>query len=511
MFKSIGWTLQLWHGATLAFALGALVALMGLNLRRAEMDRIETELQGAALALLAGPDFSREAAHDVREPGEKPALLESPADRFLPALPRADSDAMDASGVGDWWWEMVPPTFLNRLQRPGGEPAYYVVWTANGRVIRESSPGQTVPTDSVASIAVAAAIANPNHPQVIVRAGAREVVVTEAGRYPVRVLVGKSVLPELQAQNRFLLGVVGGGVAILAVGLVGGWLLTRRALRPIAEISETARAISGSHLSGRIPVSETKSELGSLAMTLNEAFGRVEAAFRRQVQFTADASHEFRTPLAVINSHAALALSKPRTSEQYQQALQVCHRAAQRLGGLVDSLLALARVDARQLAVERTDFDLSEVLNECLDLVRDTAAERRLDLQTAFGAVRIRSDRTLVSRILVNLLTNAVRYNREGGTVRVVLRGEGDEAVIEVADTGMGIAPEDQRRIYERFFRSDPARSSVAGGVGLGLSICQSLVQLLGGTIAFTSEKNVGTVFSVRLPMAIGSESPAPG
>jgi two-component system OmpR family sensor kinase len=509
VFKSIRGTLQVWHATILAIALAALVGLMGLNLRRAEIERIDAELQGAALALLAGPDFSREPAHDVREPGEKPALLEAPAQRFLPALPWADSDAMDASSVGDWWWEVVSPTFLKRLQRPGGDAPYYAVWTANGRVIRSSSPEQSVPSDPGAAAAIAAAVANPNHPQPIAREGAREVVVTEAGRYPVRVLVGKSVRSELQAQNRFLLRVVGGGVAILAIGLVGGWLLTRRALRPIAEISETARAISGSHLSGRIPVEETKSELGSLATTLNEAFGRVESAFARQVRFTADASHELRTPLAVIQSHAALALSKPRPPEQYRQALEVCHRAAQRMGGLVESLLALARADARQLAVQPADFELGEVLNECLDLVRDAAGERNLVLGLDLEPVRVRSDRTLVARICVNLLTNAVRYNRDGGFVRVALRRAGNEAVIEVADSGIGIAPEDQHRIYERFFRADPARSGAAGGIGLGLSICQSLVLLLGGTIAFTSEKEVGTVFVVRLP--VGLEQPAAG
>lgn len=503
MFKSIRWTLQLWYATILTIALAALVGLMDFNLRRAAAKQIDSELQGAALALLAGPDFSREPEHDVREPGEKPALLELPPQRFLAGLPRADSDAMDASGVGDWWWEMVPPTFLRRLQLPGGDPPYYLVWTASGRIFRTTSPELRVPSDPAAVAAIAAAIANPNQTQVIVRDGALEAVVAEAGRYPTRVLVGKSVRAEMAALNRLRLGVVGGAAAILMVGLVGGWFLTRRALRPIGEISDTARAISGSNLSGRIPVAETKSELGSLARTLNDAFGRVESAFERQVRFTADASHELRTPLAVIHAQAALSLSKPRTPDQYQQTLQVCHRAARRMGILVESLLSLARVDSRQLPLQRTRFDLREVLDEGVELVRDDAAERQIRVETAYASeVLINSDRTHVSRIVTNLLTNAVRYNREGGFVRVALHGEGREAWIEIADSGLGIAPEDQRHIYERFFRADPARSSAAGGVGLGLSMSRELVQLLGGTISFTSEKDVGTIFVVRLPLA---------
>lgn len=497
MPRSIRGTLQLWYGATLTVALGALVAVMDYRLRQTELQRIDADLAGAAQTLLAGPDFSEDPAHDVRDPS-RPEELEW-----------ARRMGLDYSGTGvfsDVWWRTVPANAMRRLQLADEQP-YYVVWSASGRILRASGDKMEVPADPTGVATIAAAVANTGHASFLTRGELREVVVAEAGRYPVRVLVGKSIQPEFAALARYRLSVAGTGAGILLVGLLGGWILIGRALRPLDGISATARAISGSDLSGRIPTGEMKTELAALAGTLNEAFARVEAAFERQRRFTADASHELRTPLAVVNSHAEIALGQPRTAEEYRLALEVCHRAGRRLGAMVDSLLVLARVDAGQMEPTPGDCDLRDCVNECLDLLHDLIVERGLKLETELGSTRAWTDRTLLLRVLTNLVSNAIHYNREGGSIRVVLRSEDHAAVIEVADTGIGIAPEDQPRVFERFFRADKARSAALGGAGLGLSICRGIVNRLGGTISFTSQRGAGTTFFVRLPIAPGTLS----
>lgn len=499
MTRSIRGTLQVWYGATLVVAVGALVAVMDYQQRRGTLQRIDAELEGAAQTLLAGPDFSEDPAHDVRDPS-RPEEQEW-----------ARRMGLDYNGTGvfsDVWWKTVPENAMRRLQQAEEKP-YYLVWSGSGRVTRASDPGLTPPTDALGLAAVQAAVANIGRPAFIARSGVHEVVVAEAGRYPMRVLVGKSIQPELEALGRYRIGVIGAGGAILLVGLVGGWLLIGRALRPIEEISATARAISGSDLSRRISAGEMKTELAALAGTLNDAFARVDAAFERQRQFTADASHELRTPLAVVNSQAELALGLPRSAEEYRQALEVCHRAGRRLGAMADSLLILARVDARQVEPKPEDFDLRDCVSECLDLLHDLMTERNLKLTTDLASVPARTDRSLLLRVMTNLISNAIHYNRASGEIRVALRAEGKTAVIEVADTGIGIAPEDQARVFQRFFRADMARSASVGGAGLGLSICQSIVACLGGTISFTSKPGVGTTFVVRLPLE--PAAPVPG
>ena len=495
MPRSIRGTLQLWYGATLTLAVGLLLTVMDYRLRETELQRIDADLEGAAQTLLAGPDFSEDPARDVRDPS-RPEELEW-----------ARRMGLDYNGTGvfsDVWWRTVPANAMRRLQQADEQP-YYAVWSASGRVLRASAADRSVPADPAGSAMIAAAVANIGHASFLTRGDIREVVVAEAGRYPVRVLVGKSIKPELMALARYRLGMAGTGIGILLVGLTGGWFLIARAMRPIGGISATARAISGSDLSRRIPSGEMKTELAVLAETLNEAFARVETAFERQRRFTADASHELRTPLAVVNSHAEIALGLPRTAEEYRQALEVCHRAGRRLGAMVDSLLILARVDAGQVEPQPADFDLRDCVDDCLDLLHDLIVEQGLQLTTELTSVPARTDRALLLRVLTNLLSNAIHYNREGGSIRVTLRAEAGTAVIEIADTGIGIAPADQPRVFERFFRADKARSAAIGGAGLGLSISHGIATCLGSTISFTSRPGAGTTFVVRLPIGPAS------
>jgi heavy metal sensor kinase len=401
--------------------------------------------------------------------------------------------------VIEQWWTHVRQDVLRRIGQSEQDQPYFVIWGQRGEVLRTSDvklsiPAPALPADS------------PDlSPQFRQREGLREVIVQ--GPFGTRILVGKSLRSEEAAIRRLFWRLLMAGTAVMAVGLYGGWWLSKRALRPIAVISDTARTISGSDLSRRITVGETESELGSLAQTLNETFDRLETAFQRQIRFTADASHELRTPVSIIHSHAELALSRERTAEEYRQALDTCLRAAKRTRSLVDALLVLARADAGKLQVKVEPFDLKDAAEECLALVASRAEERHVTLETHLETVTLAADRTRILQLLTNLLVNAIQYNREGGRVTLCIAARDADAVVSIADTGIGIPAEDQAHVFERFFRADKARSREAGGSGLGLAICQSIVEAHGGSISFTSGPDSGTTFTVRLPL---TRPPAP-
>jgi heavy metal sensor kinase len=261
-------------------------------------------------------------------------------------------------------------------------------------------------------------------------------------------------------------------------------------------MSAAAREISEKNLTRRLDVGE--SELGSLAETLNQTFARLDAAFQRQVRFTADASHELRTPVSVVHSQAELALARPRTAEEYKQTIESCLRASKRMKALVESLLVLARADAGGLELARGPVDLAAVVRESVALLEPLATERKIVVETELAPVTLDGDRTRLGQVVTNLVANAIRYNVDAGRVRVTLVSTVEESVLSVADTGIGIAAEQHPRVFERFFRADEARAS--GGTGLGLAICRSIVLAHGGSIDFTSAPGAGTTFTVRLP-----------
>jgi heavy metal sensor kinase len=403
---------------------------------------------------------------------------------------------------------------LQRIGQDEQDQLYFVIWGMRGEVLQASSPslkvpppdsedrGQRTEDGAVPTFAFSAGDSPPpgvGDPAFRQRGMLREVILR--GPFGVVVLVGKSMRSEEAALLQLRWKLLGAGVGVLAIGLCGGWLLSRRVTRPIWVISETARAISASDLSRRIAVNEADSELGSLARTLNETFERLETAFARQVRFTADASHELRTPLSIIHSHAELALTRDRTAPEYKQAMETCLRAAKRTKSLVDALLVLARADAGKLDLKCERFDLREAAEESLAMVTPRAQERNVALETNLQPVELEADRTRILQLLTNLLANGIQYNREGGRVILTIGPEGSEAVLKVEDTGVGIAAQDQPRVFERFFRADKARSREAGGSGLGLAICQSIVEAHHGSISFTSRPGEGTTLTVRLPL----------
>ena len=265
-------------------------------------------------------------------------------------------------------------------------------------------------------------------------------------------------------------------------------------------MTAAADAISVRNLSERIDLQETDSELGQLASVLNRTFDRLQSAFEQQSRFTADASHELRTPLSVILANAELALSRPRSSEEYRAALETCRRASQRMKSLIDCLLMLARGDSGNSALEPSELDLEPVAKECLELMRPLAEERHIQLEATTAPTCVQGDRDRISQVLTNLLSNAIRYNHDEGQVHVGVAAENGAAILTVTDTGVGIPPEALPHIFDRFYRVDEARSRSEGGSGLGLAICKTIVEAHGGTITARNETQGGTTIEVRLP-----------
>jgi heavy metal sensor kinase len=307
--------------------------------------------------------------------------------------------------------------------------------------------------------------------------------------------------PELAELRKLSLILLGTGTGILLLGLAGGWVVATRAMRPIESITATALKISSGDLTQRIPQEETESELGRLVSVLNSTFTRLESAFAEQVRFTTDVSHELRTPVSVIVSQTQMALARERSAPEYRETVEACQRAAQRMRGLIETLMQLARLDAGQEQFRRERLNLATVTGETVHLVKPLADERGVQLRTELEPAEMHGDAERLSQVILNLMTNAIHYTPVNGTVTVSTTFENSFAILRVSDTGIGIPPEDLNRIFDRFYRVEKSRSREKGGTGLGLAISRAIVAAHSGTIEVTSELGKGTTFTVRLPL----------
>ena len=283
---------------------------------------------------------------------------------------------------------------------------------------------------------------------------------------------------------------------VLATG--GGYWLSSRALAPIDKITRAAHDISERDLSRRLALDLPDDEVWRLARTFDGMIERLDAAFQRQRRFTADASHELRTPLTAIRGQIDVALQRPRDPAAYQQVLATINDQVERMTRLVAGLLMLARTDARALGIERERVDIAGLVRSVADQVRPLAERKGLSLDASgSGDPVVSGDGDLLLQLVLNLVDNAIKYTDTGG-VTLAWRAAGGVAQVTVSDTGPGIAPEDQERIFERFYRVDAARTS-EGGAGLGLSICRWIAAEHGGDVAVESS-SAGSRFTVSLP-----------
>ena len=291
------------------------------------------------------------------------------------------------------------------------------------------------------------------------------------------------------------------GFAVVFVGCGIGWILAGRSLRPIDRIAADAEGIAGGDFGRKIDVEDTESELGRLAVVLNDTFGKMNAAREHMAQFTADASHELRTPLTVILSDSQSALRQERSPEEYRATLETIKQSALRMKSISDALLELAHGDAGR-PVAQDACDLADLADESVALLGRVAREHGAKLIPQLEGAPVVGDAGRLGRVILNLSINAILHNDAGVTVTVSTGVVDGFSELRVADDGRGIAPENLERIFERFRRVDASRSRHTGGAGLGLAIVKQTVEAHSGTIAVSSEVGKGTVFVVRLPKA---------
>ncbi len=298
---------------------------------------------------------------------------------------------------------------------------------------------------------------------------------------------------------RLVLLVIGMVGLITAVG--GSGMLAGRALRPITQMVGAAQSITRSRdFSRRIDVPPQQDELGRLATTLNTMLANLEDAYRAQQRFVADASHELRAPLTAILGNLELICRQHSMPEsERDEALAEARREAERLSRLVADLLALARADAG-ISIKQQPVELDSVVLDAFRTAQQLAKGQRLALEP-FEPIRVIGDADRLQQLILILLDNALKYTPADGAIAVGLRCSNQHAEIIVRDTGVGIAETDLARVFERFYRADPARGRDPGGTGLGLPIARWIAEEHGGTINLASELGHGTIVVVRLPV----------
>ena len=519
MLKSIRFRLLLWSAAVLVAVVGGFATILYFAIKSARLSEIDAQLETAATALDASLRvFPR---HEITgEPAPRPA---GPGGRGGPGGPGRGGNG-GPGGPGRRPDEFRPPPGERTFPGPEGEPfrpvigpngermtpgmardlllsqltlpptampeegaSYFAIWRTDGAVLK-----------SVGPVGLSAKPVLSGNRRPVTTGENRELRVS--GPHDSAILVGRSVskvADELAALRWQLWGT---GTLVLAIGLFGGWLVSRRIFRPVTKIAATAARITGDNLSERIDEDLIDLELRDLARTLNGTFARLESAFDRQARFTADASHELRTPLAVIRGQAELALLRERSPEEYKTALASCQASAVRMTDLVERLLALARADAGWPGLAHDPVSFDALVADIVAQLIPIAQNKGVSLKARVKPARLTGDASVLGQLVTNLITNAITYNSAGGKVRVAVDPVDDGVSFTVTDTGLGIAAADRDRLFERFFRVDKARTRASGGTGLGLAICKAIVDAHGGWIDVKSAEGKGSEFRVWFP-----------
>ncbi len=479
---SIRWRVQAWHGLVLLVALAALCLVVNRLAWQAQLKRIDTAIAEAERRLArAFFDSSTPADRDDRMPPDE--LFRRLARENRLAIPPALSAAYSSTAPGHHWFAITDTDGTLLIKSPNA-PAGYA-----------RPPGIAPESDAFAT-----------------RHHYRES--THAFRNGLAVTYGADITPDLDARRRFAttLGLI--ALVLWTAGLLGGWWLAGRAIRPIRTISRTATRIAAGDLAERINVSDTDSELDQLGRVLNATFDRLSAALERQRRFTADASHELRTPLTILLSETQRALKRERAPGEYRAILATCHDTGLRMRRLIEALLLLARQDASDPAVARVPGDLAAVAAEAVrhrSAIADEKAMRlHLDLQPAPAPL----DPDTMGILVTNLLSNAIDHHRAGGDRNIwITTGTAGRASVRlvVRDDGPGIPPGDLPHIFERFHRADKARTATpTPHTGLGLAIARAIAQNHSATL--TARNNTpapGATFELVLPAVRDRAKPA--
>jgi len=341
--------------------------------------------------------------------------------------------------------------------------------------------------------------------------------VTDFGEEPVRMVS----LPVIAGQSRYAVQVAMSLDDAHAVLRAGRWLflsmslvilagigltsalLARKALRPIDRIVMRARLVGEANLAERLPHPGARDEIGRLVETLNEMLGRLERSFETQRRFTADASHELRSPLSRLRAELEVTLRRQRSVPEYEEALQSCLNEVQRVQTLTEELLELARIDAREESETAQPIAVSEIVDAAVSAVTREAEGRGILVMVECQPELLVNTAPVAAKVaLANILDNAVKFSPAGGDVKVTVTAAHSEGIITVADAGPGVSLEDAPRLFQRFFRGKASRASDVPGVGLGLAIARALIERQGGRIAVESSAEKGARFTIHLPRA---------
>jgi heavy metal sensor kinase len=433
------------------------------------------------------------------------SVLEQQMDNSLLATARSEAAyATDHAGAG------VHLHDSPNLSHPSGFHHHVQITDPDGRVIAATHDlaGQGLPLDP-AALAVNQAGKPAFRSRQMMGLPHRILYypIQHGGRqYSLQVAVSREYLDLVEQQLLGIFTALSLFGLLVAIGL--GYSLARRAIAPVRQMTETAEAISESTLSARMPPAPVADELGRLTQVLNRMLDRLERAFDSQRRFVSDAAHELRSPLAILKGNAEFALRRDRTAEEHRDLWQSSDEEIDRLTKLTNDLLQIAQSDAAGPPPPRHPIPIDPLVADAVERHRATANQAGIRLTTDLqaGATLIGADEAQLVQVVDNLVSNALRYTPAGKGVQVRTRMDDGRLTLAVADEGIGIAPADQPKVFDRFYRTDEARARATGGAGLGLSICRVLVEQHGGTIGVTSTPGEGSVFSVTLPAVVGTD-----
>jgi two-component system, OmpR family, sensor kinase len=477
-FRSIRWQIQIWYGLLLL----AIVTVSGVIVHQLIwlhlLGDVDDEIRQNNSLLLS--NLRRSALAELN----MAALLrlmraQSEAEVTSILLDRLESGDIDASAN-------LPTSFSGR--DPGF--FYFKILDGDDRLVA-SSDNAPEHAEIPPVPATGASVSYRTE------ADRREQTIAEQSGF--RLLVGRDLTPERAEMNRLAFWIVAGAGATWLAALAGGWLIAGYVIRPIRTISAAALRISRSNLKERIPLTTSGNELHDLAMVLNETFQRLEASFERQRQFTADASHELRTPVTVILSETQRMKKRPRTAQEYEEALEVCHLAGERMRKLVENLLLLARQDGENRGLELEHAQLDRLIRESVETHRVLARDKGIEIHSDLEPIFLQTDVLKLSILLNNLIGNAVCHQPGPGNVWVSTHRQAATIEITVRDDGPGIASEDLPHLFDRFYQADKARSLHPSHTGLGLAVSKAITDELGMKITVESEPGKGSAFTLTL------------
>lgn len=545
MARSLRNRILIWHLATLACVSLILSATFYFSLQRSRYREIDTEMEGAAQSLVAIlkalPPFELDPAYRgmprppedrMRGRPRRPPLGEgargegengrrdnsatsSPATDLPPPPPPPPPPMRDRPGPEGGRPRgpehlirslVLPATFVERHRRQQQEEPYFAIVLKDGSRFAGSPKSPDFLTEPFSpTLNIRPLGLGPRFP--IKQEGHwREMWVT--GPEGTKVVIGRSTRAEDSELRGWLLSICGFAIASLLLSVIGAAWISRSVLKSLDSISHQAARMSPDQLNARIDLGGVDRELQVLAQTLNQTFERLGEAFQRQRRFTSDASHELRTPLSVILGNLELSLADPDLNPQQQESLEAAQRAAKRMQNLMEHLLVLARADAGKLDLRKEEVDLAQSVRECCELLQPMALEKEVTIHLNLNPAKMLGDSRLLSQVIINLVSNAIHYNRSGGEVWVAVANESNDHVIKVRDSGEGIPATALPHIFERFYQIDPSRSRITTqgkeikSQGLGLAITESIVKSHGGTISVISDYGKGSEFMVRFPIS---------